>query len=156
MVARTISARRKGATPRLGLTRDSSFFDWTTNYLRATPRRQGDRLRASLAAAAVSARAGDQIGRERRLDLVLDDRPLQEDLGGVVGRGVGLEDLLCPGSMMKPPGRRLGRRRIAPSSIVRTERQCAGARRRARLAAARARPPRDPRRSSPRRWPDGA
>ena len=37
-----------------------------------------------------------EIGRERLLDLVLDDRPLQEDLGGVVGRGVGLEDLLGP------------------------------------------------------------
>src|SRR5438132_13194612 len=28
-------------------------------------------------------------------------RSLQEDLGGVEGRGVGLEDLLAPGSMMK-------------------------------------------------------
>ena len=37
-----------------------------------------------------------QIGRERLLDLVLDDRPLRENLGGLVGRGVGLEDLLSP------------------------------------------------------------
>jgi hypothetical protein len=35
-----------------------------------------------------------EVGRERLLDLVLDDRALQENLGGVVGRGVGLEDLL--------------------------------------------------------------
>jgi hypothetical protein len=59
------------------------------------PASTGGGRRASLAAAGVSARAGK-----------LDERhgvaaePLQEYLGGVVGRGVGLEDLLGPGSMV--------------------------------------------------------
>src|SRR5215831_3780657 len=38
MVARTISARRSGATPRLGLM--PSFLGWTTNYLCVRRRRQ--------------------------------------------------------------------------------------------------------------------
>jgi hypothetical protein len=54
-----------------------------------------DGRRASLAAAGVSARAGKL---DKRHGVAAE--PLQEDLGGVVGRGVGLEDLLGPGSMM--------------------------------------------------------